>query len=71
MNNGKHNTAYIHCDIYLSEEELKRTIVELTSLHGIPCISDSSDVSHNVYLRVPFMTVFVMHPEAIIGGWLL
>ena len=28
--------------------------------------SDSSDTSHGIYLRAAFMTVFELHPEAII-----
>ena len=38
---------------------------------GVPCLSDSSDKSDDVYLRVVFMTAFVVYPEAIIRGRLL
>ena len=38
---------------------------------GVPCLSDSSDKSHGIYLRVAFMTAFVVYPEAIIQGRLL
>ena len=40
-------------------------------LHGVPCLRDSSDKSHSIYLRVAFMTASVVYPEAIIQGWLL
>ena len=30
-----------------------------------------SDTSHSIYPRIVFMTVFALHPEAIIQGWLL
>ena len=30
--------------------------------------SDSLDTSHDVYPRMAFMTVFTVHPEAIIQG---
>ena len=38
---------------------------------GVPCLSDSSDKSHGIYLRVAFMTAFIVYPEAIIRGRLL
>ena len=33
--------------------------------------SDSSDTSCGIYPRAAFITVFALHPEAIIRGWLL
>ena len=38
---------------------------------GVTCLGDSSDKSRGVYLRVMFMTAFVVYLEAIIQGWLL
>ena len=38
---------------------------------GVPCLGDSSDKSSGVYMRVTFMIVFVVYPEAIIQVWLL
>ena len=38
---------------------------------GVPCLGDSSDKSHGIYLRMVFMTAFVVCPEVIIRGWLL
>ena len=38
---------------------------------GVPCLGDSLDKSHGIYLRVAFMTASVVYPEAIIRGWLL
>ena len=38
---------------------------------GVPCLSDSSDKSCGVYLRVAFMTAFIVNPGAIIRGRLL
>ena len=38
---------------------------------GVPCLGDSSDKSCSVYLRVAFMTAFVVYSEAIIRGFLL
>ena len=32
---------------------------------------ERSDKSHGFYLRAAFMTVFAVHPVAIIQGWLL
>ena len=40
--------------------------------YRVQCILvEISDTSHGVYLRVAFMTVFALHPEAIIRGRLL
>ena len=33
---------------------------------GVPCLGDSLDKSHGIYLRAVFMTAFVVYPEAII-----
>ena len=32
----------------------------------VPHLGDSSDKSHSIYLRVAFMTAFVVYPKAII-----
>ena len=39
-------------------------------IHEVQCVW-WSDISCSVYLWAAFMTIFALHPEAIIQGWLL
>ena len=47
---------------------VKEKVIEVKSLMYLV---ERSDTSRSVYPRVAFMTVFALHPEAIILSWLL
>ena len=62
-------SRYIHT-IYLGEKCHYRgnSLYNPATPYSSMCLGDGSYTSHSVYLRTTFMTVIVVHPEAIIRG---
>ena len=42
----------------------------MQSSNSIELRGESLDISHGINLRAVFITIFAVHPEAIIQGWL-